>query len=55
MPLKHLRVCTHCQHTRWAPCSVACRIPNDTDPQSWQENMQYGAGTILRADGVAKR
>ena len=46
MPLKHLRVCEHCDQTRWAPCSIACRVPDDQDPQSWRTNLQAGAGTM---------
>lgn len=46
MPLKHLRVCPPCDRIRWAPCSIACRLPNELDPDSWRENMQDGAGTM---------
>lgn len=46
MPVKHLRVCDHCQHTRFAPCSTTCRAPNPADPDSWRVNLQDGAGTL---------
>lgn len=48
MPLKHLRVCVHCDQIRWAPCSIVCRVPHDEDPHSWHRNIQDGAGELLR-------
>lgn len=48
MPLKHLRVCVHCDKVRWAPCGVACRVPFEGDPKSWLDNLQHGAGEMLR-------
>lgn len=47
MPLKHLRVCP-CGAVRYAGCSLACRVPSDTDPENWRLNLQAGAGTIGR-------
>jgi len=47
MPLAHLRVCEPCGNkVRFSGCSAVCRVPNDSDPRSWRENMQDGAGTI---------
>ncbi|AEN79931.1 hypothetical protein SEA_RAYMOND7_60 [Mycobacterium phage Raymond7] len=46
MPVKHLRVCAHCNKIRYADCSIGCRAPAAIDPQSWQRNLQHGAGTI---------
>lgn len=47
MPVKHLRICGPCNdQTRFAPCSLVCRIGTDTDPDSWRENLQHGAGTM---------
>jgi hypothetical protein len=47
MPLGHLRVCgSPCNAVRFANCSAACRLPVDTDPESWLPNMQEGAGTL---------
>lgn len=48
MPLKHLRTCDLCQTVRWAPCSIVCRIPPDHVKDSWQENIEDGAGRLLR-------
>ncbi len=48
MPLKHLRVCVHCDKVRWAPCAAGCRVPFEGDPKSWLDNLQHGAGTMLR-------
>ncbi|CAN5143870.1 hypothetical protein BH11ACT6_BH11ACT6_34580 [soil metagenome] len=50
MPLKHLRVCERCNKIRFAGCSTACGVPNDTDPRSWRDNLQDGAGTFPKAD-----
>lgn len=50
MPLKHLRVCEPCNATRFAACSLACRVPNDADPASWRVNLQEGAGTLPKGD-----
>jgi hypothetical protein len=47
MPVAHLRICGPCNgQIRWAPCSATCRIGADTDPESWRENLQDGAGTM---------
>lgn len=47
MPLKHLRVCEHCNGAiRWAPCSIGCQVPPDHNRDSWRENLQPGAGTF---------
>lgn len=46
MPLLHLRVCTHCDRVRFAPCSTTCRAPNPTDPDNWRPNLQQCAETI---------
>lgn len=48
MPLKHLRVCQHCDQIRYAECSIACRIPDSGDKDSWLPNVQAGAGTFPR-------
>lgn len=54
MPVSHLRVCpAPCNRIRWAPCSKPCHLPADTDPDSWRENMQAGAGMILPPRGQA--
>ena len=37
MTLKHVRICTHCGIVRWAPCSIACRVPDENNPRSWVE------------------
>jgi hypothetical protein len=39
MPLKHMRICAHCNVWRWAPCSVACRVPDEQDQRSWMETV----------------
>jgi hypothetical protein len=49
MPLKHLRVCENCNTIRFGNCSITCHAPDPEDPKSWRENMQFGAGTMLRA------
>lgn len=46
MPLKHLRVCNHCDRIRFAACSIACRVPDGEQKDSWVPNLQQGAGTI---------
>ncbi len=52
MPLKHLRVCSHCgDRVRWAPCGLACRVPFEGDPRSWLPNLQAGAGTMPKEQG----
>lgn len=51
MPVAHLRVCAPCgDQIRYAPCSLACRVSADTDPDSWLPNMQEGAGTLPRGE-----
>lgn len=50
MPLKHLRICDRCKTIRFAMCAIACKIPADTDPDSWRENLQDGAGTMPGAN-----
>lgn len=47
MPLKHLRVCEHCDLIRFAACSIVCQVPDAEDPHSWRPNLQIGAGTML--------
>lgn len=46
MPLKHLRICTHCARIRFAGCGLACRVPIDSDKDSWLPNLQEGAGQL---------
>jgi hypothetical protein len=49
MPLAQLRICEPCGgRIRWAPCSIACRVPDGGQRDSWVENLQDGAGTILK-------
>lgn len=46
MPLAQLRVCGPCNKIRWAPCSIACRVPDGGQRDSWLPNLQDGAGEI---------
>lgn len=47
MALKHLRVCKPCgDRVRFAACGIACRLPLDSDRNSWLDNIQDGAGTL---------
>ena len=50
MPLLHLRVCEldGCGKVRYAACSTTCRVPSEQAPDSWRENLQHGAGQLLR-------
>lgn len=45
MPLAQLRICP-CGRLRWAPCSLACRVPDEGQRDSWTTNLQHGAGTL---------
>lgn len=53
MPLRHLRICVQCDQIRYAPCSIACRVPHDGDKDSWVVNLQDGAGTIPKEEEAA--
>ena len=52
MPLKHIRICTPCNQTRWAPCGITCKVPHESDPASWLLNEQDGAGEDPFKPGV---
>ena len=41
MTLKHVRLCAHCTTVRWAPCSTVCRVPDENNPRSWVEVIDY--------------
>ena len=49
MTLKHVRICTHCGIVRWAPCSIACRVPDENNPRSWVEVLHNysDSGTVV--------
>ena len=45
MPLKHLRICVPCDQTRYAPCSIGCRVPDEQDPENWT-TVEDNAATL---------
>jgi len=52
MPIKHLRICERCDRVRFAGCSIACRVPSDTDPSNWLLNVQEGAGEMRAPEEI---
>ena len=41
MAPEYVRICTHCAIVRWAPCSTVCRVPDENNPRSWVEVIDY--------------